>query len=78
MQEQDYQSVFKTTAVYKAQCKTSAIAREITNNHYDAAPMESFFKPPFCLRILKPYRTQEMQDFRDKVAAQIKATRIRT
>ena len=57
------------TSVYIAMCKTSRVAHELAKNHANVCTMEALHRPPFCLRILKPYRTPAMQAFRDKVAA---------
>ena len=62
-------------SVYKTQCKTYAIACDVTKNYFNATSIESSFKPPFCLRIVKQYRTKEMQAFRDKIACDVKLIR---
>lgn len=62
-------------SLYKVQCKTYAIAMELTKNHSDVSSIEGAFKPPFCLRVVRAYRTKAIQDFRDKVAAQAKLMR---
>jgi hypothetical protein len=48
---------------------------ELTKNHSDVSSIEGAFKPPFCLRVVRAYRTKAIQDFRDKVAAQAKLMR---
>ena len=59
-------------SVYKAQCKTSKIARELAGNFSNVSSINDSLKPPYCLRVVKEYRTVEMQQFRDNVAQQIK------
>lgn len=59
-------------SVYKAQCKTSKVARELAGNFSNVSSINDSLKPPYCLRVLKEYRTIEMQQFRDNVAQQIK------
>lgn len=59
-------------SVYKAQCKTSKVAQELAGNFSNVSSINDSLKPPYCLRVLKEYRTIEMQQFRDNVAQQIK------
>lgn len=59
-------------SVYKAQCKTSKIARELAGNFSNVSSINDSLKPPYCLRVVKQYRTAEMQHFRDNVAQYIK------
>lgn len=60
-------------SVYKTQCKTSKIAREmLAGNFSDVSSINDSLKPPYCLRVVKEYRTVEMQQFRDSVAQYIK------
>jgi hypothetical protein len=59
-------------SVYKAQCKTSKIARELAGNFSNVSSINDSLKPPYCLRVIKEYRTVEMQQFRDSVAQYIK------
>ena len=59
-------------SVYSAQCKTFSLARKMAGQYADAVPYELHILPPFCLRILRPYRSKQMQDFRDAVAAEMK------
>ncbi len=72
------------SAVYKAQCKTAKIAWEISNGSQVQKITKAmcsltswpadYLKPPYCLRLLKPYRNKEVNDFRNLVA---KTTRER-
>lgn len=62
-------------SVYSAQCKTFSLAGKMAGQYADAVPYEMHIHPPYCLRILRPYRTAEMQDFRDAVAAEMKRQR---
>ena len=65
-------------SVYKAQCKTSKIAREmLAGNFSDVSSINDSLKPPYCLRVVKEYRTVEMQQFRDNVAQYIKIGRLK-
>jgi len=59
-------------SVYKIQCKTSKIARELANKFSNVSSINDSLKPPYCLRVVKEYRTAAMQQFRDNVAQQIK------
>lgn len=56
------------TSTYNAQCETFKIAQQLANNMNNVSSFDGAFKPPFCLRVVKKYRTQAMQDFRDAVA----------
>jgi hypothetical protein len=60
--------IFNMSAVYKAQCKTSLIAQQLAGQFNNVSSINSSLKPPFCLRVVKKYRTIEMQQFRDSVA----------
>jgi hypothetical protein len=55
-------------SVYKAQCKTFNIARELVGNFSNVSSINDSLKPPYCLRVVKEYRTAVMQQFRDDVA----------
>jgi len=62
-------------SVYNAQCFTAAIATELAGDYRNITGIAECIKPPFCLRIVKPYRTQEMQQFRDEVAFEARLQR---
>ena len=62
-------------AVYKAQCKTSKIACELAGNFSNVSSINDSLKPPYCLRVVKEYRTAKMQNFRDNVAQYTKLKR---
>ena len=66
---------YKDSAVYITQCKTSKVAHAITGNMSNVSTFDGAFKPPFCLRVVKAYRTKDMQDFRDKVAQTVRKQR---
>ena len=58
------------SSVYKAQCRTFEVAQMLANDHrMVTTELDAHLKPPFCLRVLREYRTEEMQKFRDLVAA---------
>ena len=59
-------------SIYKAQCKTFKVARELAGKFSNVSSINDSLKPPYCLRIVKDYRTIEIQQFRDNVAQQIK------
>ena len=61
-----------SSAVYKAQCKTFLIARELAGKFSNVSSINDSLKPPYCLRVIKEYRTAAMQQFRDAVAQNIK------
>jgi len=63
------------SSVYKVQCKTFSLARELANDYRNATPMDACMKPPFCLRVVKEHRLPSMQAFRDKVAREIRANK---
>lgn len=63
------------TPVWNAQVKTANIANRLAGDFRSVAEWEAHTRPPFCLRILKEYRTPEMQAFRDKVAQTARAER---
>ena len=65
-------------SVYKAQVRTSKIAREmLAGNFSDVSSINDSLKPPYCLRVVKEYRTVEMQQFRDSVAQYIKIGKLK-
>lgn len=64
--------IFNMSAVYKTQCKTFLIAQELAGQFNNVSSINDSLKPPYCLRVVKKYRTIEMQQFRDNVAHQIK------
>jgi hypothetical protein len=55
--------------VYNVQCKTFSIARELTGIVTDVTTGDGYYKPPFCLRLGKAYRTKQCQEFRNLVAS---------
>jgi len=59
-------------SVYKAQCKTWLIAQKLAGVTGNVSSINDGLKPPYCLRVVKEYRTAEMQEFRDDVAKTIK------
>ncbi len=67
--------IFNMSAVYKTQCKTSKIAQKLTGQFSNVSSINDSLKPPYCLRVLKEYRTIDMQQFRDTVAQTIKLER---
>jgi hypothetical protein len=56
------------TSVYKTQCKTFKIAQELAGVSSNVSSINDSLKPPYCLRVVKEYRTAAMQQFRDNVA----------
>lgn len=56
------------SAVYKTQCKTFLIAQELAGQFNNMSSINDSLKPPYCLRVVKEYRTAAMQHFRDSVA----------
>jgi hypothetical protein len=63
------------TSTYKAQCKTFTIAKELAGTISNVSSFNGAFKPPYCLRIVKKYRTPVMQQFRNDVAKMARSTR---
>ena len=65
--------------VYKVQCYSVQIAKELTGNHSDVLRVDMsehyHYPPPFNLRLLKPFRTLADQQFRDQVAANVREQR---
>ena len=64
-------------SVYKAQCKTSKVARELANKFSNVSSINDSLKPPYCLRVVKKYRTAAIQQFRDNVAQYIKIGKLK-
>ena len=62
-------------SVYKTQCKTFKIAQKLAGQFNNISSINDSLKPPYCLRVVKEYRTIEMQQFRDTVAKNIKLER---
>ena len=54
-------------SLYIAQCKTYELAKRLADDYRSCSRGNEVLGPPFCLRLLKPYRTQRVQEFRDKV-----------
>lgn len=65
--------------VYEAQCLTGKIAQDIAKDHRSVLVSHDILaasrKPPFCLRIVRAYRTPEIQAFRDSVANEARRRR---
>ena len=61
-----------SSAVYKVHCKTFKIAQELAGQFNNVSSINDRLKPPYCLRVVKKYRTTTMQQFRDAVAKTIK------
>lgn len=61
--------------VYRTQCKTFAVARDISGIRADVSIGDAHLYPPFSLRVVKQHRTQAMQDFRDIVAGEVRRAR---
>jgi hypothetical protein len=66
-----------SSAVYKTQCKTFLIAQELAGQFNNMSSINDSLNPPYCLRVLKKYRTVEMQQFRDNVAQYIKIGKLK-
>ena len=64
--------IFNMSAVYKSQCKTFKIAQKLAGQFNNTSSINDILKPPYCLRVVKEYRTVAIQQFRDNVAQQIK------
>ena len=47
-----------SSAVYKTQCKTFLIARELAGKFSNVSSINDSLKPPYCLRVVKKYRTE--------------------
>lgn len=63
---------------YHAQCKTFALAKEMTGITANVTfTKTACLKPPHCLRIVPAYRTESMQAFRDSVAAEMRDVRAK-
>jgi hypothetical protein len=62
-------------SVYKAQCKTWLIAQKLAGKFGSVSLINNSLKPPYCLRVVKDYRTAAMQQFRDDVAQYTKLKR---
>ena len=66
------------TPVYLAQVFTTNIAKDLTGDHRNVTRgniEDIIYQAPFCLRLRKPYRTAEVQKFRDAVANKARNTR---
>lgn len=63
--------------VYRAQCATFQIAREITGDSREVTTVDEALnpRPPFCLHVTPAYRTPETQAFRDLVAKEARRRR---
>ena len=65
--------LFTPTATYKAMCVTTRIAREISGVRGDVCTYSALFDSPYCLRIVRAYRTPAVQAYRDRIAFEIRA-----
>ena len=65
------------SAVYKTQCKTFLIAQKLAGQFNNVSSINDSLKPPYCLRVIKEYRTVETQQFRDNVAQYIKIGKLK-
>ena len=63
------------TAVHKAQVKTFTVARELTGEFSDVTQGLASYRRPFSLRVVRKYRDQDAQDFRNEVAAEVRRRR---
>jgi hypothetical protein len=70
-----YPDPWATTSVYKVQCKSYTVAKELTGDFRNVSGIEEYIKPPFCLRLLPAYRTESVQAFRNAVAAELRLRR---
>ena len=59
------------SSVYKIHCITFKLAQQITNNAGLTSSIKGALQAPFCLRIVKQYRNQEQQAFRNLVALEV-------
>lgn len=69
--------IFNMNSVYIAQCKTFKIAQELAGQFNNVSSINASLKSPYCLRVLKEYRTAAMQQFRDIVAQNIKIGKLK-
>ncbi len=63
------------TPTYNAQCVTARIAAEISGRSFSVCHTDDALRIPFCLRIVREYRTPSIQSFRDAVAAECRSRR---
>ena len=75
MSNNEYPDPWATSSVYKVQCKTFTVAKELTGDFRNVSRINECYKPPFCLRLLPAYRTESVQAFRNAVAAELKLRR---
>ena len=63
--------------VYRAQCATFQIAREITGDAREVTTLDEALspRPPFCLHVAPAYRSTATQAFRDLVAKEARRRR---
>lgn len=62
-------------AVYRAQCRAWKVAQELTGQFADAVPGSLAERPPYCLHLLRPYRTASVCAFRKAVADELRRRR---
>ena len=77
MTTNEYPDPWATSSVYKVQCKSYNVAKELAGDFRNVSGINECFKPPFCLRLLPSYRTESVQSFRNAVAAELKLRRKR-
>ncbi len=64
--------------VYNAQVASFSVAKALAGTSANISTMDAITaqKPPYCLRIVKEYRLESTQLFRNLVAQRIRANRI--
>ena len=73
----EYPDPWTTSSVYKVQCKTYTVAKELAGDFRNVTRIDEYSQPPFCLRLLPAYRTEQVQAFRNAVATELKLRRKR-
>ena len=63
-----------SSSVFKAHVKTFDLAKAFTG-FGNVCTVNNSMKPPFCLRVVKAYRNEEIQSFRDNVAKRMRLLR---
>lgn len=54
---------------------TWTVAQRLAGRSGDCCPTSEIYSPPWCLRVLREYRTPSMKAFRDRVAAELRQMR---
>lgn len=75
MNNNKYPDPWATTSVYKVQCKSYTVAKELAGDFRNVTRIDEYSQPPFCLRLLPAYRTNSVQAFRNAVAAELRLRR---